>query len=367
MQNITITEQELYFTFDGHGSTRVLTDLVGAIAELYAFNAYGNAIGFDPSVALTEFLYSGEQFDAKIGQQYLRARYYDPATGRFNRLDPFFGNHVDPQSFHKYAYVHADPVNFIDPSGLMSIASTLSVSGIQSSISVGLGYVGTAIRFYNTAKTLYNRVHDVINLISYAQLAIGFLNALSISSPQGAAWAIANEVGRIARGNVDFMDILNGFETALCELGPDWDAISNAIKGYSKEISEAVMKEFADDLPKYILLQQRGQLQLVIYLPTGPASYGNRKDNYIPVGKDTLLAVSAGGGRLFGLGVKTSRRGTNFDQFFRIDYWDYRPYAMYPNAMLPPQTTATFRPSITPLHVHYHIGAKEAHNSIWYK
>jgi RHS repeat-associated protein len=126
------TEQELYFTFDGHGSTRVLTDLAGAIVELYAFDAYGNAIGFDPSVALTEFLYSGEQFDSKIGQQYLRARYYDPTTGRFNRLDPFFGNLTDPQSLHKYLYTHADPVNGIDPSGLMfggslgmAIANTL--------------------------------------------------------------------------------------------------------------------------------------------------------------------------------------------------------------------------------------------------
>jgi hypothetical protein len=47
------TEQELYFTFDGHGSTRVLTDLTGVILELYAFDAYGNATGFDPATTLT--------------------------------------------------------------------------------------------------------------------------------------------------------------------------------------------------------------------------------------------------------------------------------------------------------------------------
>jgi hypothetical protein len=46
------TEQELYFTFDGHGSTRVLMDIAGAIVDLYAFDAYGNAIGFDPATAL---------------------------------------------------------------------------------------------------------------------------------------------------------------------------------------------------------------------------------------------------------------------------------------------------------------------------
>jgi len=38
----------------------------------------------------------------KSGQQYLRARFYDPASGTFNRLDPFAGNLADPQSLHKY-------------------------------------------------------------------------------------------------------------------------------------------------------------------------------------------------------------------------------------------------------------------------
>jgi RHS repeat-associated protein len=139
------TEQEYYFTFDGHGSTRVLTDYIGAIADLYSFDAYGNAIGFDPSVALTEFLYSGEQFDSKIGQQYLRARYYNPVTGRFNRLDPFFGNLNDPQSLHKYLYTHADPVNGIDPSGEIAIFFPLLIllGGITlGGVGAGIAYGG---------------------------------------------------------------------------------------------------------------------------------------------------------------------------------------------------------------------------------
>jgi RHS repeat-associated protein len=118
-QTIEINETKItyYFTFDGHGSTRVLLDAALAVAQLYSFDAYGNALGFNPDEALTEFLYSGEQFDSKIGQQYLRQRYYDPNTGRFNRLDPFFGNLNDPLSLHKYTYVHNDPVNGVDPSG----------------------------------------------------------------------------------------------------------------------------------------------------------------------------------------------------------------------------------------------------------
>ena len=52
-----------------------------------------------------------------LGLQYLRARYYSPQTGQFNRLDPFFGNLDDPLSLHKYAYVHGDPISGVDPSG----------------------------------------------------------------------------------------------------------------------------------------------------------------------------------------------------------------------------------------------------------
>jgi RHS repeat-associated protein len=145
-QTVKVSGEETtqFFTFDGHGSTRVLLDVVGAIAQLYAFDAYGNAIGFNPAEAMTEFLYSGEQFDAKIGQQYLRARYYDPATGRFNRLDPFFGNINDPQSFHKYLYSHADPISNFDPSGTNAVMAVLAsiVGGFAGAIVGGYsGYV----------------------------------------------------------------------------------------------------------------------------------------------------------------------------------------------------------------------------------
>jgi len=71
--------------------------------------------------ALTSLLYSGEQTDS-TGLQYLRARFYDPASGRFNRMDPFAGNFSDPLSLHKYLYTHGDPVNGVDPSGEIYVA-----------------------------------------------------------------------------------------------------------------------------------------------------------------------------------------------------------------------------------------------------
>jgi RHS repeat-associated protein len=62
-------------------------------------------------------LYRGEQYDSDLGLYYLRARYYNPATGRFMSRDPLDGDPTDPKTLHKYVYAGSDPVNAIDPSG----------------------------------------------------------------------------------------------------------------------------------------------------------------------------------------------------------------------------------------------------------
>jgi len=139
-----------YFGTDGHGSVRVLYDMTAAIVrnqpfviQLYNFDAYGNLLGWTNVKPLTSYLYSGESFDFNIGQQYLRARFYDATTGRFTGLDPFYGNSSDPQSFHKYAYVHGDPIQGIDPTGeflgaVIGIGISMMVPGPGDFIRGGL-------------------------------------------------------------------------------------------------------------------------------------------------------------------------------------------------------------------------------------
>ena len=125
-----------YFLYDGHGNTRALMNTSGAVIsnQRFDYDAFGNAIGFTPSTALTQYLYCSEAFDPKLGWYYLRARYYDPRIGRFNRLDPFFGNLSDPQSLHKYTYCHGDPINCIDPRGMF-----ISIGSIGASVAIGAG------------------------------------------------------------------------------------------------------------------------------------------------------------------------------------------------------------------------------------
>jgi RHS repeat-associated protein len=52
---------------------------------------------------VTEYEFAGQQTDP-TGLQYLRARYYDPTTGRFLSRDPFFGIPALPQSLDRYGY-----------------------------------------------------------------------------------------------------------------------------------------------------------------------------------------------------------------------------------------------------------------------
>ena len=89
---------------------------------------------------------SGEQYDPDLGLYYLRARYYNPATGRFLSRDPENGNRLSPASLRKYLYAGGDPVNSFDPSGRASILETGSLDAVIGSVPVPalIALAGTA-------------------------------------------------------------------------------------------------------------------------------------------------------------------------------------------------------------------------------
>ena len=51
----------------------------------------------------------------------MQARYYDPVIGRFLSADPVGFAQGGPAYFNRYAYVHNDPINKIDPNGEATI------------------------------------------------------------------------------------------------------------------------------------------------------------------------------------------------------------------------------------------------------
>lgn len=105
-----------FYGFDGFGTVRQLTNLSGTVTDTYEYDAFGNEIthtGTTPN----DYLYRGEQYDSDLGLYYLRARYYNPLTGRFMSRDPENGNSLDPASLHKYLYANGDPLDKTDPRG----------------------------------------------------------------------------------------------------------------------------------------------------------------------------------------------------------------------------------------------------------
>ena len=146
-----------HLLYDGHGSTRQLVDSSENVTATYSYDAYGNLLGGNPGTPqnpgspATNLLYAGEQFDTNLQMYYNRARYYDPAVGRFNRMDDFAGSSHDPQSLHKYLYSHANPINNIDPSGLLILSLVIKYAVYAALIAAIMPH---AIRALSAAKQL---------------------------------------------------------------------------------------------------------------------------------------------------------------------------------------------------------------------
>jgi RHS repeat-associated protein len=130
-----------YYQVDGLGSTRLLTDNNGAIVVEYDYDAYGN-LTRKVGDADNNYLFAGEQFDEAVDGYYLRARYYDPATGRFVSTDPFEGYNNQPVTLHDYLYGNINPVNFIDPSGEVAlIDKVLIYIGVTGAVTAATNVV----------------------------------------------------------------------------------------------------------------------------------------------------------------------------------------------------------------------------------
>ena len=100
---------------DHLSSIRVATNAAGAEVERTVYGAFGAP---EPGL-LQSRGYIGERYDVETGLQFLNARYYDPALGRFLSPDDW-----DPLlagvGTNRYAYAGNDPINGSDPSGHIS-------------------------------------------------------------------------------------------------------------------------------------------------------------------------------------------------------------------------------------------------------
>lgn len=118
-----------YYTQNAHGDVVNLTNANGEVTKTYKYDAFG--VEKDISDSDTNaFRYCGEYYDKETATVYLRARYYNPSTGRFISRDSFAGKNEDPLSLNLYTYCENNPIYGIDPSGHMPkwLKNTLKVA-----------------------------------------------------------------------------------------------------------------------------------------------------------------------------------------------------------------------------------------------
>jgi len=129
---------------DALGSTRVVAGSGGAVVGHASYDAYGAQT---TSGAGSVFGFTGQQTDAASGLVYLRARYYDPATGVFLQRDPYPFDPDNPVTIDRYSYANDNPVTFADPSGQ-------SIDDVTGWLLSGIGLVQDAQHFFDATQTL---------------------------------------------------------------------------------------------------------------------------------------------------------------------------------------------------------------------
>ncbi|MPN03155.1 hypothetical protein SDC9_150380 [bioreactor metagenome] len=157
-----------YYLYNAHGDVVNLTDSSATAIKSYDYDAFGVERNIASGDA-NPFRYCGEYYDKETNTYYLRARNYDPTTGRFlskdtvharlkNIFDPYGdyqgtqltggvyvdwteGQYVvnDPLSLNLYTYSQNNPIMYSDPNGnwihiLIGAAIGFAVGGAISAV-----------------------------------------------------------------------------------------------------------------------------------------------------------------------------------------------------------------------------------------
>jgi RHS repeat-associated protein len=194
-----------YYHEDPLGTVTDVTDASGSAQWKYEYEGYGasrtatNVSGTAPENRLR---FEGEYLDPEAGQYHLRARQYDPATGRFGALDPV-ENSTDLPSAGRYVYVDGRPTAIYDSLGLCWICDRWNDAKDGVSGAAG-GIKSAAVSLAGDASHAYHR---------YGGGFDGALAAIDAVNPISRARRSAQEGYREAGGGV--MGVIEGFNRSL--------------------------------------------------------------------------------------------------------------------------------------------------------
>jgi len=153
-------------------------------------------------------------------------RRYNRWWSRFDQPDPYLGSYnlTDPQSFNRYSYVRNDPVNLVDPMGLMPcVPGNISVECDSSGFGgwgggfgggtgwghdprPGLGVIGAAERSYNRQAFRFLPIDEATALP---------LNFQTFTSWLGISWQPLLQEWTVHKPTKQEIDYLNCLRTAF--------------------------------------------------------------------------------------------------------------------------------------------------------
>jgi RHS repeat-associated protein len=133
----------LYFLHSDHlGSATLTTDGGGNWVGAIRYRPYGERRpGYPVGATVTDRFYTGQRWEASLGLYDYRARFYDPALGRFLQPDPLVPEPGNPQALNQYAYVYNNPLRYTDPSGHCPWCVVIAKTLLQTAVDVGIDYL----------------------------------------------------------------------------------------------------------------------------------------------------------------------------------------------------------------------------------
>jgi RHS repeat-associated protein len=113
-----IEESGRYFYHGDHlGSTSFVTDARGRVSQYVAYMPYGEALFEEHSNTRDmPYLFNSKERDEETGLYYYGARYLDTETAVWYGVDPLVMEYPD---YSPYIYCFNNPINFIDPNGML--------------------------------------------------------------------------------------------------------------------------------------------------------------------------------------------------------------------------------------------------------
>jgi RHS repeat-associated protein len=128
-----------YYHTNNLSTVLALSNESGTITDRYAYGPFGD-LYMQEGITANPFKYVGGlgvMFeDNRL--YFMRARFYDPETGRFLSKDPVEGSLNTPVGLNKYVYGLNDPLFFIDPKGEVAPLVALGLAAIAGG-TVNLG------------------------------------------------------------------------------------------------------------------------------------------------------------------------------------------------------------------------------------